>query len=77
MYLTLHQIYNPGIGIRVDLNEPNWNIFPLQKGAVIWYCIPKSLANTRAQTISISRISFCKVDSTVYVEKCVYFALDI
>ncbi|CAB4386616.1 unnamed protein product [Rhizophagus irregularis] len=69
----------------MDPNEPNWDILPLQKGTLLWYCIPETLDNLKnskyfnKSNLFSKSFSF-KIASRPFsagVEKYAYFARDV
>ncbi|PKC16919.1 kinase-like protein [Rhizophagus irregularis] len=69
----------------MDPNEPNWDILPLQKGTLLWYCIPETLDNLKnskyfnKSNLFSKSFSF-KIASQPFsagVEKYAYFARDV
>jgi hypothetical protein len=69
----------------MDPNEPNWDILPLQKGAVMWYCIPETLDDLKNpkyfnKSNLFSRSFTFKIATKPFsagVEKYAYYARDI
>ncbi|RIA81489.1 kinase-like domain-containing protein, partial [Glomus cerebriforme] len=71
--------------LEMNLNEPDWDKLPLQKGVVMWYDIPKNLDELKNSKYFNKSNLFSKSFSfkistqpfSAGVERCAYYALNL